>query len=264
MTNKEAAVKYSTGGAGKASMSVLRMAAEAFLAGMFIALAGAASTIAASTIESPSVAKLVTALIFPAGLAMVILNGTELFTGNSLMIISLLDKKIKLTGVLKNWLIVYAGNFAGSLFVSAMCVYGHVYTLFGGAAGVSAGAAAAAKCSISFEDAVLKGILCNILVCVAVMMTVMTEHAVGKIIALFLPIMVFVICGFEHSVANMSYISTGLFLQVSGQLDSSINAENLTWGAFLITNLVPVTLGNIIGGCFTGFAYWFTNIYKTA
>lgn len=263
MTNKEAAVKYSMGGAGKASMSFLRLAVEAFLAGMFIALAGAASTIAASTVESPSLAKLITALIFPAGLAMVILNGTELFTGNSLLIISLMDKKTKITNVLRNWAIVYIGNFAGSLFVSVLCVYGHVYQLFDGAAGISAGAAAAAKCSISFEDALLKGILCNILVCVAVMMTVMTENATEKIVALFLPIMVFVICGFEHSVANMSYISTGLFLKASGQLDSSVNADHLTWWAFLITNLVPVTLGNIIGGCLTGVAYWFTNICKT-
>ena len=262
MTNKEAALKYSTWGKGKADMSALRLTVEAFLAGIFIALAGAASTIAAATVGSPSIAKLITALIFPAGLAMVILNGTELFTGNSLMIISLLDKKIKLIRVLRNWLIVYIGNFAGSLFVSALCVYGHVYRLFDGAAGLSAGATAAAKCSISFEDALFKGILCNILVCVAVMMTVMVENAVGKIIALFLPIMVFVICGFEHSVANMSYISTGLFLKASGQLDPSIVADDLTLYGFLVTNLIPVTLGNIIGGCLTGFAYWFTNIFR--
>lgn len=263
MTIKEAAAKYSDGGVGKANMSVLRLAVEAFIAGMFIALAGAASTIAASTVENPSLAKLVTACIFPAGLAMVIINGTELFTGNSLMIISLLDKKTKLTAVLKNWFIVYLGNFAGSLFISALCVYGHVYTLFGGAAGKAAASAAAAKCSISFEDALLKGILCNILVCVAVLMTFMTENAVGKIIALFFPIMVFVICGFEHSVANMSYIGTGIFLKASEQLDVSVQAEQISMYGFLVTNLLPVTLGNILGGCLIGFAYWFTNICKT-
>ncbi len=263
MTDKEAVLKYSLNGANKGSMSIRRMLIEAFLAGMFIALAGAASTIAASTIESASAAKLVTALIFPAGLAMVILNGTELFTGNSLMIISVLDKKLKIRNLFKNWLIVYIGNFLGSLFVSAVCVYGHVYTLFGGKAGIAAGAAAAAKCSISPTDALLKGIMCNILVCVAVMMALMAETAVGKIGALFLPIMVFVVCGFEHSVANMSYISTGLFLSASGQLDSSVSADSLTWGAFLVTNLLPVTIGNIIGGGLTGVAYWYTDIYKT-
>lgn len=263
MTDKEATVRYSEGGVRKTGMSRLRTAVEAILAGMFIALAGAASTIAASTIESPSIAKLITALIFPAGLAMVILNGTELFTGNSLLIISLLDKKTKPIQVLRNWAIVYIGNFVGSILVSALCVYGHVYTLFGGAAGISALQTADLKCGISFEDALLKGILCNILVCVAVMMTMMTENAVGKIIALFLPIMVFVICGFEHSVANMSYISTGLFLEWSGQFSDVFHAENIDIWHFLGVNLLPVTIGNMIGGCMTGFAYWFTGIYKT-
>lgn len=263
MTEKEATAKYSSGGTFKGDMSLPRLFVEAFLAGMFIALAGTASTIAASTIDSPSVAKLVTALIFPAGLAMVILNGTELFTGNSLLVISLLDKKIKIGNLLKNWLIVYIGNFVGSVFVSFMCVYGNVYKLFGGAAGLSAASAAASKCSISFEEALLKGIMCNILVCVAVMMAVMAETPPAKIFTLYLPIMVFVICGFEHSVANMSYISTGLFLKLSGQVDPSVSADNITLWGFLITNLVPVTLGNIIGGGLTGVACWFTNIHKT-
>lgn len=254
---KDTTVKYSEAGIHKAAMPIGKMFVLAFMAGMFISFAGVASTMASSTIDSPSVAKLVSALVFPAGLAMVVLNGSELFTGNNLMIISVLDKRIRISAMLKNWLIVYIGNFVGSIFVTGLFTLGHEYSLFNNAVAKSVITIAVNKCNLSMTDAFIKAFFCNILVCVAVMLAMTAESAPGKIASLFLPIMVFVMSGFEHSVANMSYISGGLFVQAEyGTL--GLDTAGLTWYNFLVSNLVPVTLGNIAGGLFTGILYWFT------
>nr|MCR5716676.1 formate/nitrite transporter family protein [Lachnospiraceae bacterium] len=221
-----------------------------------------ASVIAASTVANASLAKFLTSLIFPAGLAMVILNGTELFTGNSLMIIGVLDRKITFLSMLRNWLIVYIGNFIGSIAVCMTMVYGHVFSLFQNAAAISAVNTAAAKCNLTFSDSFLRGILCNVLVCVAVMMAATAKSASGKIGALFLPIMVFVVCGFEHCVANMSYITNGLLIKgitTDAEVLASMNLTNLDWYHFLVINMIPVTLGNIAGGVLTGMAYYFSH-----
>lgn len=250
---KNAVYRYSDIGAEKARMSVFKMLVSAFFAGMFISLAGAAATMGSATIESASAAKLISALIFPAGLAMVVANGSELFTGNCLLVISALDKKITPLELIINWCIVYAGNLLGGLFISALTVFGHMYSAFGGQAAAYAVTTAAAKCSISFTDGLFKGILCNLLVCVAVMMSVMADKVSDKIIALFLPIMLFVLCGFEHSVANMGYIPAGIFLKYIGAYD--IGTDTLNWYGFFITNLIPVTIGNILGGGLAGSLY---------
>lgn len=258
ITAKDATIKYSQGGIGKVSLSLEKMLVLSIMAGMFIALAGSASTIAAATIENPSLAKLVTSLVFPAGLAMVIANGSELFTGNNLMIISVLDKRISILSMLKNWIVVYIGNILGSFLVTGLFSLGHIYSLFDNAVAESVIHTAVTKSTISFPDAFIRGILCNILVCVAVMMALTAENTAGKIAALYLPIFVFVLCGFEHSVANMSYISGGLFANMEyGNI--GIDVSGLTWYSFFAGNLLPVTLGNIVGGCLTGIAYWVTS-----
>lgn len=254
---KQATVKYSEGGMGKTTMPLGKMFILAFMAGMFISFAGVASSVAATTVENASLGKLIAALVFPAGLAMVILNNSELFTGNNLLIISVLDKRIKFYSMLKNWIVVYIGNFVGSIFVTGGYALGHEFSLFNNGVAKNIMTTAVAKCNLSFSDAFIKGIFCNILVCVAVMMALTAERVSGKIMALFLPIMVFVISGFEHSVANMSYISGGLFIHSQyGSL--GIDTAGLTWYNFLVSNLVPVTLGNIAGGLFIGFMFWFT------
>lgn len=253
---KDTTVKYSEAGISKATMPIIKMFVLAFMAGMFISFAGVASSVASSTIESPSVAKLVGALVFPSGLAMVVLNGSELFTGNNLMIMSVLDKRISVFAMLKNWIVVYIGNFAGSIFVTGLYTVGHEYSLFHNAVAKSVVSTAVNKCNLNTTDAFIKGIFCNILVCVAVMMAMTAKDSAGKIAALFLPIMIFVVSGFEHSVANMSYISGGLFIDMKYG-DLGINTAGLTWYNFLVTNLFPVTLGNIVGGLFTGVMYWF-------
>lgn len=254
---KQATVKYSEGGMGKTTMPLGKMFALVFMAGMFISFAGVASSVAATTVENASLGKLIAALIFPAGLAMVILNNSELFTGNNLLIISVLDKRIKFYSMLKNWIVVYIGNFVGSIFVTGGYALGHEFSLFNNGVAKNIMTTAVAKCNLSFSDAFIKGIFCNILVCVAVMMALTAERVSGKIMALFLPIMVFVISGFEHSVANMSYISGGLLIHSQyGSL--GLDTAGLTWYNFIVSNLVPVTLGNIVGGLFIGFMFWFT------
>jgi formate/nitrite transporter len=251
---KDATVIYSKGGINKATMPIARLLILSIMAGAFIALAGLASTIASAAIENASVAKIITALVFPTGLVMVVLNGAEIFTGNNLMVISVLDKRITIGGMLKNWLIVYIGNFIGSVCITALCALGHVYSLFDDAVALSTINIAATKCTLSFQDAFIRAIFCNILVCIAVMMALMADNVGGKVIAIFLPILVFVICGFEHSVANMSYISSGIFVnEIYGNM--GLDVSGLTWYNFVVSNLVPVTLGNIVGGVLTGLTY---------
>lgn len=258
ISTKEGINKYSEAGIHKAEMPVLKMFVLAAMSGVFISVAGITSMIASLSVENPSVARLIVALIFPAGLAMVVVNGAELFTGNNLMLISVLDKKIKLKQMLRNWGVVYLGNFAGSLLITGMCTLGNVYSAFNSDLARSALVTAAAKTSLPFTEAFIKAIFCNILVCVAVMMTMMADTLPGRIAALYLPIMAFVICGFEHSVANMCYISQGLFVNMEfGNL--GVDVSGLTWYHFLISNLLPVTLGNIVGGCTIGSLYWYTN-----
>ena len=144
----------------------------------------------------------------------------------------------------------------GSIFVTGFYALGHEFSLFNNGVAKNIMTTAVAKCNLSFSDAFIKAIFCNILVCVAVMMALTAERVSGKIISLFLPIMVFVISGFEHSVANMSYISGGLFIHLQyGNL--GVDTAGLTWYNFLVANLVPVTLGNIVGGLLIGCAYWF-------
>lgn len=156
--------------------------------------------------------------------------------------------------------VVYIGSFIGSVVFTFLCTYGHVYTLFNGQLATNLLSTAVSKCNISFTDAIIKGIFCNILVCVAVFMTFMAESAASKIICLFFPIIVFVICAFEHSVANMSYISGGLFInQMYGNY--GLDVTGLSWWNFIVKNLLPVTIGNIIGGVGIGVLYWYSNLY---
>ncbi len=259
LITNEASEKYIRASKTKATLPIIKKFLLAFTAGEFITFAVTAATVSAATIANPSVARLVMALVFPAGLTMVILNFAELFTGNNLMIMAVLDKKIKFIQMLRNWIVVYIGNFLGSLFVTYLFTAGGVYNLLNNEFAKSTLKIATTKCNLSFEDAFIKGILCNVLVCVAVIMTVMAESAAGKIIALFMPIMVFIILGLEHSVANMSYISGGLFINADyGNL--GIDVTGLTWGNFFLKNLIPVTLGNLVGGCGSGVIYWYTSI----
>ena len=247
-TPSEIAANYVAIGKGKANLPLLKMVLLAILAGAFIALAGAAATFG-----NVYVNKAMGAAIFPAGLAMVLIAGSELFTGNCLLVIPLLEKEITLRQMLRNLVVVYLGNLVGGVLVSACAVYGGTFD----AIAETVVATAAAKCNLSFAAGFLRGILCNVLVCLGVWMAFAGKTVSCKIIGLFFPVMCFVICGYEHCIANMFYIPAGLM--AAGRAD--IAAEGLSILAFL-KNLAPVTLGNIVGGAGLGAMYWAVYLRK--
>lgn len=267
-TPAEAAKNYIAAGKAKVATPISKMFLLAVLAGAFIAMGGVGATTVAVSVPLASVGKFAGACVFPGGLTMVLLAGSELFTGNTLLVIPLLQKEITLAGMLKNWGVVYLGNLVGGLLVGALVVFSHQPDLFGKQMAVSVISTAAAKCSLSFGDAVIRGILCNFLVCIAVWISFAAKDVAGKIMGLFFPIMMFVLCGFEHSIANMYYIGAGIFargIPEYGQAaaQAGVDMEAVTWGNFFGANLLPVTIGNIIGGAAcVGCAYWFIYLRK--
>ncbi len=246
---KQIAENYVPIAEGKGALPVGKAFLLAILAGMFIAAAGVGAAIGAA-----AVGKLAAACIFPAGLAMVILAGSELFTGNCMMVIAVAERRLTVKKLLLSWLIVYAGNFVGGVIVSALAVYGGTFAAYYD----SLIATAVAKTSLSFGEAFFRGIMCNILVCLGVWMAFASKDAGGKVICLFFPIMVFVLCGYEHCIANMFYVPGGLFCCAR----YGIAAEGLSWGAFFVKNLLPVTLGNIVGGAGLGMMFWAIHLRK--
>lgn len=268
-TPAEIAKNYVNTGKGKVNLPISKMFLLAIMAGAFIAIGGISSTTAAVSVPLPSVAKFLSACIFPGGLTMVLLAGSELFTGNCLLTIPLSEKEITVSQMLKNWIVVYIGNFVGSLLVASGIIFSHTASLFSNQLAVSIISTAAGKCTLSFTDALIRGIFCNFLVCLAVWVSMAVKDAAGKVIALFFPIVMFVVCGFEHSVANMYYIGAGLFAKMvpeyaQAAVEAGVNVDAVSVGNFLVTNLIPVTIGNIIGGgvC-VGCVYWFLYLRKT-
>lgn len=253
---------YSVIGASKAQAPASRLFALGVLAGFFIAIAGAATNTAALAFASAPAAKLAAALLFPFGLIMVILTGAELFTGNCLMLISALEGTARWPGILRNLVIVYLGNFAGAALTAAACVYSGQLGLGGGALALYTIKLAAAKCSLPFGKALLLGVLCNILVCTAVMLALMAKSVPGKAIGAYVPICFFVLCGFEHCIANMYYVPAGLLSMgvpayAAMAAAAGVELGGLSWPAFLLNNLLPVTLGNILGGMGLALLLWF-------
>jgi formate/nitrite transporter len=265
----EVAKNYIATGKSKVNTPIVKMLILGILAGAFIAFGGIASTVVAVSIPLASVGKFVGACVFPGGLTMVLIAGSELFTGNCLLTIPLLQKEITVQGMLKNWVFVYIGNFIGGLLVAAGVVFSHEVGLFDNGVAVSVLSTAAAKCSMSFGDAFIKGILCNFLVCIAVWISFAAKDVASKIVGLFFPIMMFVLCGFEHSVANMYYICAGLFAKGNATYAAAaeaagVNLDAITVGGLFGKNLLPVTLGNIVGGAIlVGCVYWFVYLRNT-
>ena len=198
---------------------------------------------------------------------MVVLSGGELFTGNNLMIMGVLDRRISVGAMLRNWVIVYCANFLGGLLIALLGSWSGLFTSGGNLLGVMTIKIAAGKIGLSFGKAVVLGFLCNWLVCLAVWQATGSKDMAGKILGIFFPILLFVTAGFEHSIANMYYISAGILAShsqalagaaVSSGLVTADAPQNLTWGGMLLHNLLPVTLGNILGGSgFVGMLYWF-------
>ncbi|MDR1268150.1 MAG: formate/nitrite transporter family protein [Planctomycetaceae bacterium] len=267
LSPQEILQKTSDNGVAKSLKSFTSLFILGILAGVYIAFASEGSNMAAfNLLANPStfgLGKCLAGAIFPGGLMLVVLAGGELFTGNTMMLLPLVTKKIKLTGLIRNWLIVYIGNFIGSFFVAFLIVHSGQLNSGNNLLGGITIKIAATKCHLTFIEAFSLGILCNWLVCLAVWMATGAESAVGKIFAIFFPIWLFITSGFEHSVANMYYISAGLLAKSNYiWLDTvTLNPEllaSLTWTNFFLSNLLPVSLGNIVGGgIFVATAYHF-------
>ncbi len=250
-------------GVSKAEAPAFSTFTLAILAGAFIALGAIfATTVTAGTAaEWPfGVSKLLTGLVFCLGLILVIVGGAELFTGNNLIVMAWAGGKVSTTKLLRNWGIVYLGNFVGSVGTAVLILFSKQYTFGGGGVGKTALSIANGKIGLGFWQAIALGILCNALVCLAVWLTFSARSTIDKIAAIIFPITAFVAAGFEHSVANMYFIPVGLLIKAFDPTFTSstgLDLTNLTWGTFLVNNLLPVTIGNIIGGTvFVAAVYW--------
>ncbi len=254
--------QYAQTGTAKCTRSTPSLLVLGVLAGIFIALGGAVTNTASFTVNNIGLARTLSGVLFPFGLCMVVVMGAELFTGNNLLVISLLEKKCTFSQMLRNWGLVYAGNFIGAFLLAALCVYGGQLNQGAGALAVHTIKLAANKCAMSPVSAVILGFLCNFLVCAAVLMASSARDTAGRLMGAFIPICYFIICGFEHSIANIYYISAGLLAAAAPEYaalaqSAGLDLSALTISGFLLGNLLPVTLGNILGGCCVGTAMWF-------
>lgn len=232
----------------KARLPFISLVALGILAGGFIGLGALYYTIVASDINLGFAAsRVLGGVVFSLGLILVIVAGAELFTGNNLLVMAWVGKRISTGELLKNWIIVYAANFIGASGLALLVYLSYHWGMADGAIGAAAVKIAAYKTSLPFWKAFFNGILCNILVCLAVWLAFAGRNVVDKIIAIVFPISAFVAAGFEHSVANMYFISLGILLQdvVPAAEMANINSLNMTG---FVHNLIPVTIGNIIGG----------------
>jgi formate transporter len=268
----EMAVKAAETGVKKTGIDTLRLFLLAILAGAFIAMGAIfATTVSAGASALPfGIVRLLAGTTFTLGLILVVVSGSELFTGNSLIIMAYANRRIKLSGLLRNWLIVYLGNFAGALVTAYLMFLARQYTFGGGSIGLAALNIGEAKTNLGFAQAVILGLFCNALVCMAVWMCYSARTTIDKILAIIPPISAFVAAGFEHSIANMYFIPMALFIKQMGSpaffetiAKTPADFPHLTWGNFLLVNLLPVTIGNVLGGVvMVGIMYWFIYLSK--
>ena len=279
------AARAEQSGVNKASTGTLTLLVLAVLAGAFISFGAIfATTVVAGDISVVTgdgamrftaglpygVTKLLAGLAFSVGLILVLVSGAELFTGNTMIVMAWANRKVTTRALLHNWLIVFCGNFAGAFLTAGLMFYTTQYTFGGGSIGLAALYSAHTKASLDFIPAVALGIMCNALVCLAVWMCYGARTMLEKIFAIIPPISAFVAAGFEHGIANIYYLSVALFIK-AGAPDSfwasihktAADFPALTWTNFLLGNLVPVTIGNIIGGSIMVAAvYWFVYLRR--
>lgn len=251
-TPAEMAAKVERGGVAKARLDAGRTLLLAVLAGAFIGLGAMLSTVALT--ESGlgfGPARLLGGAAFSLGLILVVVAGAELFTGNALIVLAWAERKVTTAALLRNWALVYAGNFAGAA-LTALAVHGAgLGGLAGGKVGQTALSIATAKAGLAWGPAFLRGALCNALVCLAVWMAFSARTTTDKVLCIAFPVTAFVAAGLEHSIANMYFLPAGMMIQ-GGAFGA------LTWKAFLWGNLLPVTLGNLFGGSgMVGLVYWY-------
>lgn len=241
----------------KTELSLGRMILLGIFAGMFIAGGASASSLAMHAISNVGLARLVAGTIFPVGLMMIVLVGGELFTGDCLMIMGCVHGKFSVSKMVKVLIVVYLSNLVGSLLFAGLVYASGQYNYTNGMLGAFTIKVALGKVNLSFGAAVASGILCNIFVCMAVLMATAARDISGKIWGIFFPILTFIVSGYEHCVANMYYIPAGIFAAANeAYVTSGVNnimfaadqLDKLTWVNFVVANLIPVTIGNILGG----------------
>ncbi len=254
----------------KTKMPALNTLLLGILAGVYIAFASEGSNMAAFNLfakaDTYGLGKVLAGAVFGTGLMLVLIAGGELFTGNTMIIAGVLDKKVPLRGMLKNWFFVYVGNFIGSILIAFLMNQSGLFSSGDHMLGAVTIKIASYKVGLSFSQAFILGIMCNWLVCLAVWMAYGAKDMTGKIFAIFFPIWLFITSGFEHSVANMYYIPAGIMAKGNQELIEVATSlgvtaqklEHLNWESFFVANLLPVTLGNIVGGgFFVASIYWF-------
>lgn len=253
----------------KANLPLAKMILLGLMAGAFIAFGGAASSVEAHGVADVGLARSIAGAIFPVGLMLVVFTGSELFTGNSLMIMAVIDKKITLLKMIRNLVVVYFANFIGALIIDVLVFLSGQFDFSGGGLGAYTIKVALAKTSIAPVTAVISGILCNILVCLAIVLAGTAKDSIGRIFGIFFPIAAFVVCGFEHCVANMFYIPAGMlaatntaYVQKAHELYGITAQQCSSLTHFAGTeSLLFVTIGNIIGGVlFVGVVLYMAHI----
>jgi formate transporter len=247
---KQIAEKVEDVGVTKANLPWVSMIALGILAGGFFGLGAMFASLVFSDPNLPfAISRLLGGLAFSLGLILVVVAGAELFTGNNLLVMAWVARRISTRTLLANLTIIFFSNLLGAIVLAGLVALSGHGKMAHGAVAQTAISVAAAKCTLSFSDAFFRGVLCNVLVCLAVWIAMAGRNVADKILAIIFPIAAFVACGFEHSVANMYFIPLGIFLQ-----DKPV--AGLDWLGF-IRNLIPVTLGNVFGGAaMVGLVYW--------
>lgn len=270
----EMAGKAENVGVNKTKLNSFRMFALAVLAGAFIAMGAIFSTTATTGGSALpfGVTKVLGGITFSLGLILVVIAGAELFTGNNLIVMAWASHKVSTGQLIRNWIIVYLGNFVGSILTAYMMFLSKQYEFSNGALGLNALTIANNKTGLDFIPALVLGIFCNALVCLAVWLCMSARTTTDRVLAIVPPITAFVAAGFEHSIANMYFIPVGLFIKSGADSafwtnigKTAADFSNLTWGNFFLANLLPVTIGNIIGGAvMVGLVYWSIYLRTTA
>jgi len=273
-TPAQMAVRVEKAGIVKGNRDFFSTFTLAMMAGLFIGLGAVFFTyVIHDSSLGDGLTKLIGGFVFSLGLILVIITGAELFTGNNLIVMAFVSRKITLSQLLNNWSIVFIGNFVGALIVVFLVYLSGQWTSGGATVGVKALLIANGKVNLTFWQAISKGILCNILVCLAVYLCFSGRSVTDKILAILFPITAFVALGFEHSIANMYFIPAGLLLKLSPEVLAATqeflgeipDLSNLTISGFILDNLLPVTIGNIIGGTiFVGIVHWFLYLRPAA
>ena len=260
-TPEEMVRNYAAAGEKKAKAPAWKLLLLGMLAGALIGYAALVTNMACYKLENASVIRILSGVLFGFGLGMVILSGAELFTGNTLILISVLERRASVPGMLRNWGLVYAGNFIGALLLSFLCARFNFFGAGKGALAEYTMSVAQGKMTQPFENALVMGILCNMLVVLGVLFSLAGKDGVSRILGAWAPVMFFVLCGFNHCIADMTYCMSGLFC-VKYYANHAEAFPQLAWGRFLTGNLLPVTIGNIIGGCAIGATLWLCFLWK--